>query len=69
MNQLAFEYFVLPFVGKLRSDNHWGMLAKQIPWAEAETDYAQQFSQKDRVSPAKSFLLALWTLILKERWG
>ena len=69
VNQLAFEDFVLPFGGKLRSDNRWVILAKQIPWAEAETDYAQQFSQEDMGSPAKSARLALGALILKERLG
>lgn len=68
-NQLAFEDFVLPFGGKLRSDNRWVILAKQIPWAEAETDYAPQFSQEDMGAPAKSSRLALGALILKERLG
>ncbi len=48
VNQLAFdEYvdeFVLPFGGQLRQDNRWVRLAKQIPWAEVEAAYAQQFS-------------------------
>ena len=47
VNQLAFEDFVLPFGGKLRSDNRWVILAKHSPWAEVETAYAQQFSQED----------------------
>lgn len=68
-NQLAFKDFVLPFGGKLRSDNRWVILAKQIPWAEAEPDYAQQFSQEDMGSPAKLSRLALGALILKERMG
>ena len=69
VNQLAFEDFVLPFGGKLRSDNRWVILAKHIPWAEVETAYAQQFSQEDMGSPAKSSRLALGALILKERLG
>ena len=69
VNQLAFEDFVLPFGGKLRSANRWVTLAKQIPWAEVETAYAQQFSQDDIGSPAKSSRLALGALILKERLG
>jgi len=69
VNQLAFEDFVLPFGGKLRSDNRWVILAKHIPWAEVETAYAQQFSQEDLGSPAKSSRLALGALILKERLG
>jgi transposase, IS5 family len=69
VNQLAFEDFVLPFGGKLCSDNRWVVLAKQIPWAVVETAYAQQFSQEDLGSPAKSSRLALGALILKERLG
>lgn len=69
VNQLAFEDFVLPFGGKLRSDNRWVILAKQIPWAAVETAYAQQFSKEDMGSPAKSSRLALGALILKERLG
>lgn len=69
VNQLAFEDFVLPFGGKLRSDNRWVLLAKQIPWAGVEAAYAQQFSQEDLGSPAKSSRIALGALILKERLG
>ncbi len=69
VNQLAFEDFVLPFGGKLRSDNRWVILANQIPWAVVEATYAQQFSQEDMGSPAKSSRLALGALILKERLG
>ena len=69
VNQLAFEDFILPFGGKLRSDNRWVILAKQIPWAAVETAYAQQFSQEDLGSPAKSSRLALGALIVKERLG
>lgn len=69
MNQLAFEDFVLPFGGKLRRDTRWVSLAKLIPWAEAETNYAQQFSQEAMGSPAKSSRLALGALILQERLG
>ena len=69
VNQLAFEDFVLPFGGNLRSDNRWVMLAKQIPWAVVETAYAQQFSKEDLGSPAKSSRLALGALILQERLG
>lgn len=69
VNQLAFEDFILPFGGKLRHDNRWVILAKQIPWAAVETAYAQQFSQEDLGSPAKSSRLALGALIVKERLG
>ena len=54
VNQLAFEDFVLPFGGKLRSDNRLGRLAKQITWEEVETEYAQQFFKEDLGYHAKS---------------
>jgi len=67
-NQLAFEDFHLPFGGKLRSDNHWVILSKQIPWEEVEKEYIIHFS--DRMgSPAKSSRMAFGALILKERLG
>ena len=73
VNQLAFdeyvEDFVLPLGGKLRPDNRWVILAKQIPWAVVDTAYAQQFSQEELGSPAKSSRLALGALILKKRLG
>ncbi|HSF08219.1 MAG TPA: transposase [Nitrospirales bacterium] len=69
VNQLAFEDFVLPFGGKLRSDNRWVILAKQIPWADVEIAYEPQFSQEDLCSPAKSSRMAPGALILKERLG
>jgi len=69
VKQLAFENFVLPFGGKLRRDNRWVLLAKQIPWAEVEMEYAQQLSTEDLGFPAKSSRLALGALILKERLG
>lgn len=33
-NQLKFEDFYLPFSGKLRSDNRWVILSKQILWQQ-----------------------------------
>ena len=44
VKQLTFENFYLPFGGKLRSDNRWVILAKQIPWQQIEAQYAVQFS-------------------------
>jgi len=68
-NQLTFEDFHLPFGGKLRSDNRWVILSKQIPWDEVETFYIVHFSKDDMGSPAKSSRLAFGALILKERMG
>ena len=53
-NQLSFEDFYLPFGGRLRRDNRWVILSKQIPWDEAEAEYIQHFSEDDMGSPAKS---------------
>ncbi len=66
-NQLSFEDFYLPFGGKLRSDNRWVILSKQIPWPEVEKEYVVHFSEDDMGSPAKSSRIAFGALILKER--
>jgi len=42
--QLEFEDFILPFGGKLRSDNRWVKLAKLIPWDEFEHAYCKSFT-------------------------
>jgi len=65
-NQLKFEDFYLPFGGKLRSDNRWVIMAKQIPWDAIEKTYGRQFCD-DNGSPAKSARIALGALIIKER--
>lgn len=66
--QLSFENFYLPFGGKLSSDNRWVKLAKLIPWETVEAKYAEQFSAT-MGAPAKSFRIALGTLIIKEKLG
>jgi transposase, IS5 family len=66
--QLTFENFYLPFGGKLSSDNRWVKLAKLIPWETLEATYAEQFSAT-MGAPAKSFRVALGTLIIKEKLG
>jgi len=68
-NQLSFEDFHLPFGGKLRSDNRWVILSKQIPRADVEAFYIVHFSKDDVGSPAKSSRMAFGALILKERLG
>jgi transposase, IS5 family len=64
--QLSFENFYLPFGGKLSSDNRWVKLAKLIPWETLEAKYAEHFSAT-MGAPAKSFRIALGTLIIKEK--
>ena len=68
-NQLKFEKFYLPFGGKLRSDNRWVILSKQIPWAQIEQEYSANFSESNAGCPAKSARIALGALIIKERLG
>ncbi len=43
-------------------------MAKLIPWAEFEEEYAQHFSE-DMGAPAKTFRMALGALIIKEQLG
>jgi len=68
-NQLKFEDFYLPFGGKLRSDNRWVILSKQIPFQQIEQQYSANFSDNKAGCPAKSARLALGSLIIKERLG
>lgn len=68
-DQMKFEDFYLPFGGKLRSDNRWVILAKQIPWDTIEQQYATNFSGRDTGNVAKSARIALGALIIKERLG
>ena len=67
--QFEFEDFVLPFSGKLRSNNRWVRLSKFIPWDEFEPDYCKAASKSSLGPPAKSVRIALGALIIKERLG
>ena len=67
--QLEFEDFYLPFGGKLRSDNRWIILSKQIPWQKIEQQYSALFADSSTGHPAKSARVALGALIIKERLG
>jgi hypothetical protein len=62
------ESFEFPQGGKLASDNRWVMMAKLIPWSEFESEYAENFA-KSLGAPAKSFRMALGSLIIKEKLG
>lgn len=68
-NQIEFEDFYLPFAGKLRSDNRWVILSKQIPWSQIEDEYSTNFSDGNAGCPVKSARVALGALIIKERLG
>ena len=62
------ENFELPFGGKLSEDNRWVIMAKLIPWAEVEEEYAKKFTIEIG-APAKSSRMALGALIIKEKLG
>jgi Transposase domain (DUF772) len=62
------ENFELPFGGKLAEDNRWVIMAKLIPWAEVEEEYAKKFTPLVG-APAKSSRMALGALIIKEKLG
>jgi transposase, IS5 family len=67
--QLEIPNFHLPFGGKLRGDNRWVILSKQIPWDIIEQRYAVNFKGSKTGKPAKSARVALGSLIIKERLG
>ena len=54
--------------GRLSPDNRWVVMAKLIPWSEFEQEYATLFSE-EMGAPAKSFRMALGSLIIKEKLG
>jgi hypothetical protein len=54
--------------GRLSEDNRWAIAAKLIPWAEFEEEYAALFDKK-MGAPAKTFRMALGSLIIKEKLG
>ncbi|MGB8703075.1 MAG: IS5 family transposase [Thermosynechococcaceae cyanobacterium] len=62
------EQFKLSFAGSLTHENRWVQLAQLVPWAEFESEYAQSFSPTQG-APAKTFQVALGSLIIKERLG
>lgn len=68
-DQLQFEDFYLPFGGRLRSGNRWVQLAKLLPWAKLEEQYATNFAKSGMGAPAKPVRMALGALIIKEKCG
>ena len=54
--------------GSLSSDNRWVVMAKLIQWSDFEEEYASLFSEEIG-APAKSFRMALGSLIIKEKLG
>lgn len=69
-NQEEFENFILPFGGKLKSDNRWVILGKTIPWQEFEDSYSAHFSKLTKRGPRPvSLRVALGSLIIQEKLG
>lgn len=66
--QFTIDDFILPFSGKLSTENRWVQLAKLIPWDEFEEDYAFMFPS-DRGNVAKPVRMALGSLIIQVRCG
>ena len=65
-NQPKFENFLLPFDGKLNTDNRWVQLSKLIPWDLLEEMYSRKMS--DRMGrPGKSVRMAFGAQIIKHR--
>ncbi len=67
--QLEFENFILPFGGKLRSDNRWVKLSRLFPWEALDSVYRKNFSSSGMGAPAISSRVAIGSLIIKERLG
>lgn len=65
--QIEFHDFILPFGGTLNCNNRWIKLAELIPWEKFEEQYAELFSESGLGAPAKSFRVALGSLIIKEK--
>ncbi|NEP83884.1 MAG: transposase [Okeania sp. SIO3B3] len=59
--------FNLPFSDHIDDNNRWVQLSKKIPWTELEEDYSKKIAGNDRWASAKSFRLALGSLIIKEK--
>ncbi len=62
------ENFELTSGTKLSPDNRWVIMAELIPWAQFEEEYAKIFDP-EKGAPAKSFRMALGSLIIKEQLG
>ena len=62
------ENFELSPGTKLSTDNRWVIMASLIPWDDFEEEYAKLFDA-EKGAPAKSFRMALGSLIIKETLG
>ena len=64
--ELTPENFQLSSLGQLSANNRWVIMAELVPWDEFEEEYAKLFDP-EKGAPAKSFRLALGSLIIKEK--
>jgi len=64
---MTVEDFILPFSGKLLSDNRWVVLASLVPWDKFEDEYSNLFGKVG--NPAKPARMALGALIIQTRLG
>ena len=62
------ENFKISSEWKPKEENRWVIMSKIIPWEEFEEEYAKNFSE-NKGEPAKSFRMALGSLIIKEILG
>lgn len=65
---ISHQDFEIPSDKKLNPNNKWVMLASLIPWQKFEAQYAANFQEK-MGAPAKSFRIALGSLIIQEISG
>lgn len=69
LDQTEFVDFLLPFGGKLKTNNRWVRLAAMMPWQVVEQCYAESLAGTGMGSPAKSGRIAYGALVIKERLG
>ena len=69
LNQTEFADFLLPFGGKLKTNNRWVRLAGMMPWQVVEQCYSESLAGTGMGSPAKSGRIAYGALVIKERLG
>ena len=64
--QIPLEGFVLPFGGRLNSENRWVKLGERIPWDDLAQGYYKEMSA-GRGRPAKNARLVIGAVIIKHK--
>jgi transposase, IS5 family len=64
-SQLLISDFILPFDGKLDSDNRWIILAKQIPWDSIVNIYQKQLNNKSKGASSINPRVVLGAIMIK----